>query len=102
LTLELGQMPRHAHDATALISVAAKPGTSESPANGIPAIPMGEDGSTRLSAYAPVSAANVALAPKATKVTVQPAGDGQPLPLLNPFLGTRFVIAMQGAYPSGT
>ena len=102
LTLELGQMPGHAHGATALISVAGKPGTTESPANGIPAIAVGEDGSTRLSAYAPWSAANVPLAPKGTKVTVESAGDGQPVPLMNPFLGTKFVIALEGTYPSRT
>lgn len=102
LTLELGQMPGHTHGATALISVAGKPGTTESPANGIPAIAVGEDGSTRLSAYAPWSAANVPLAPKGTKVTVESAGDGQPVPLMNPFLGTKFVIALEGTYPSRT
>jgi microcystin-dependent protein len=100
LTLEREQMPQHTHATTASIAVAMKPGVSESPAGNIPAIVVNDDGITQLPAYAPAKSANAPLAPSAAQVTVQPTGDNQAVPLMNPYLGTRFVIALQGIYPS--
>lgn len=40
------------------------------------------------------------LAPFAAQVTVSPVGGSQPVPLRNPFLGTNFIIALEGIFPS--
>jgi microcystin-dependent protein len=40
------------------------------------------------------------LKPYAASITMQPAGAGQPIPILNPFLGLNYVICMFGVYPA--
>ncbi len=92
------QMPMHSHAATAAQSASTANASIASPQNNIPAITVSEDGRTQFFGYAPVSSADATLAPVA--VTVQPAGGSQPLPILNPFLGSNFIIALEGIFPS--
>ena len=39
-------------------------------------------------------------ATSAGNVSVSPAGGGQPVPIRNPYLGTNFIIALEGIFPS--
>ncbi|KVX02526.1 phage tail protein [Shewanella frigidimarina] len=45
-------------------------------------------------------AANVTLKPFNAQVTTMPIGRGDPIGLRNPSIGTNFIIALQGLYPS--
>lgn len=89
VTLTTAQMPPHTH--TAQVNAVSSPGTADSPSGAMPAksaagVPYG------------TGAANTTMA--AGAVTVAAAGSGQPVGILNPYLGLRFCIATQGIYPS--
>ncbi len=97
LSLQAAQMPSHMHAATCTPAASAAPATLASPANAVPAIGS-SGGRTEYSSYAPASAADVGMA--ALSISVQAAGGGQPLPLRNPYVGSNFIIALQGIFPS--
>ncbi len=92
------QMPMHSHAATGIQPASTASSSVASPQGGIPAITVSEDGRTQFFSYAPAASADTTLAPVA--ITVQPAGGSQPLPILNPFLGSNFIIALEGIFPS--
>jgi microcystin-dependent protein len=101
LTLAPQNLPSHSHRATALIAVFTGSKEASYPYNNVRAAVSSQDGSTRLPAYAPASEATGHLAVDATAVTVQPIGGvNRPVPLTNPFLGTNFIIALQGVHPN--
>ncbi len=91
------QMPMHTHMATGMESAFTGDGTATSPQGAIPAIAVDSVGG-QCTSYAAASAADATMAPIA--ITVQPAGGSQPLPILNPFLGSNFIIALEGIFPS--
>ncbi|KAF0812132.1 hypothetical protein IGB42_03409 [Andreprevotia sp. IGB-42] len=57
-------------------------------------------GSGRPGTLYSTDASDVTLAPFAAQVTSAPIGGSQPIPLRNPYLGTNFVIALEGIFPS--
>lgn len=98
VTLLTTQMPVHTHVASAAQSASDANATQASPAGAVPAITTTEDGRTQLNSYDAAANGRASLAPIA--VTVQPAGGGQPVPIRNPYLGTNFIIALEGIFPS--
>lgn len=105
-TLLLGNMPMHNHIAQASVAIPAlsTAATAAAPAtNAVLAAANGSVVSNRddvsVNTYA-TGTADTNLAPFNANVTVQPAGTGQPFSLLNPYLGTNFIIATQGVFPS--
>jgi microcystin-dependent protein len=101
LTLAPQNLPAHTHKATALIAAFSGSTNASHPYNNIRAAVTTQDGSSQLPAYAPASDATGHLASDTASVTVQPAGGvNHPLPLTNPFLGTNFIIALEGVTPN--
>jgi microcystin-dependent protein len=101
VTLTLGNLPAHTHAATTS-GMSATPqattalGVELTPTDAIIATPIAGD------LFALPSAANVTMAPIPVTgtVTILPVGGNLPVGVRNPYLGTNFVIALQGVYPS--
>ncbi len=105
MTLTSAQLPTHTHAAaaTASFSVAGTPsGANATPsatnnilgasqAGGAPSAAIWSDALND-----PVTLGNT----ETVNVTVDPAGGNQPFSIRNPFLGTNFVIALEGIFPS--
>lgn len=99
------QMPAHTHvtTATATLTVASTPSnqtvTPSATNNVLGASITGSAGAAAIwsdQMTAPVTLAN----PETVTVEVGMAGGSQPLPIRNPYLGTNFIIAMSGIFPS--
>ena len=116
-TLNILQMPIHNHVATAtatatstgalqVASTSSNPLAAPSATNNVLAASGGGQGSATIWSdqlgSAPITLANpeVINTTVGVNVTVQQAGGSQPLPLRNPYLGTNFVIATEGIFPS--
>lgn len=98
VTLVPTQMPAHTHAATGAQAASDAHATVGGPAGAVPAITVADDGRTTYMSYDAAGNARATLAP--ITITVQPAGGGLPVPLRNPFLGTNFIIATEGIFPS--
>lgn len=85
VTVTTSQLPQHTH----LVSVSAAPGTSESPANGVPS--EGPDG---IPAYG--GAASGTLNPS----TVAVSGGSQPHNNVKPYTVVNYIIAVEGIFPT--
>lgn len=101
VTLTQGNLPTHTHAATTA-GLSASPaafagsGGATSPAGAVFATPeLGES-------FALPAAGDVAMAPIPVTgtVTIGFAGSSMPVDIRNPYLGTNFVISMQGIFPS--
>ncbi len=100
VTLTQGNLPTHTHAATTA-GLSASPaattaGGGPSPTGAIFASPAAGD------SFALPAAGDVTMAaiPVTGTVTILPAGSSQPVGVRNPYLGTNFVIATEGVYPS--
>jgi microcystin-dependent protein len=89
VTILSSQMPPHVHGVQLQGTTAA--GNSDDPAGAVPA-------RTAKSAPYATGPANVAMAANGGLTTV--AGGGQPMTVLDPFLGLRYCIALEGIFPS--
>ncbi|EZH76258.1 tail protein [Ectopseudomonas composti] len=114
ITMTTNQMPMHTHGATASAPTgtaqvaipAATTGTTQAtPSTGTVLGPIAAAG--RAGTLYCTGAADSTLAPfnstvnvQAPTVTVATAGGSQPVPLRNPYLGTNFIIALEGIFPS--
>jgi microcystin-dependent protein len=88
-TLTMANLPTHSH--TVAPPASSAPGSQSSPANGMSATNAG------MPMYAaPASGTTVAMASGVT----QPAGGGQPIDNMQPYLSLTCVIATQGIFPS--
>ncbi len=105
VTILSSQMPMHTHAAaaTASFAVAGTPSnasTTPSTTNNIlGASQPGGGPSAEIWSDAindPVTLGNL----ETVDVTLQTAGGSQPLSIRNPFMGTNFVIALEGIFPS--
>ena len=97
-TITQAQMPAHTHAATASQPAYNGNGTTTNPSGALPAAPVGSL-NKGLPAWVPTSTgSNANLAP--ATVTVQTSGQGQPLPLRNPYTSLLYIICSQGIYPS--
>lgn len=101
-TLTLSNMPTHNHSAKADVNVQVNSGGNGQPAPDATNNILGASGHGPGSANIWANAANapVAMGGVSGAVQVGPAGNSQPLSLLNPFLVLNFCIALQGIFPS--
>ena len=116
-TLNILQMPTHTHAVVAtatatstgalqVASTSSNPSATPSATNNVLAASGGGPGSATIWSdqigSTPVTLANLETinTTVGVNVTVQPAGGSQPVPLRNPYLGTNFVIATEGIFPS--
>ena len=88
ITLTVNQLPSHTHTATLNVSTAAA--TATSPSGNVLAAAERE-------VYAPSASMEAA---SASAVTVQAAGGGQPVSVMQPYLVISFCVALQGIFPS--
>jgi microcystin-dependent protein len=89
VTLTIAQMPAHTHAVS--LNATSAPGNADSPAGALPAK------SAPASNYG-TGTANATLAVGA--VGVAPSGGNQPHTVIDPYLGLRYCIAIEGVYPS--
>lgn len=85
VTLDIAQIPSHAHTANAITSAATAPGASGN-------LPAAGAGTSLYSAQTP----NTAMDPSA----IAPTGGSQPHDNLQPYQALNFIIALEGIYPS--
>lgn len=91
-TLTTNNMPAHDHGVAVTIQGNAAPGTSPSPAGGVPAL------STNASIYGP--SPNTAMNSDMASVTQNTVGGGQAVNNMQPTLVLRYCVALQGIFPS--
>ena len=89
VTLTVNQLPAHSH--TAQLRGTTSTGNTDSPANAVPA---------RLPRSNIYSSATGDSNMGTSAVSVGSTGGNQPVSVLDPYLGLRFCIALQGVYPS--
>jgi len=95
-TLVTTQMPAHNHTATGALAVNQNPGSLSNPVNNY--LAGGQDATANpIPTYA--NAAGTGNLNGLT-ITVGTAGNNQPVPHLNPYLGITFIIALEGIFPS--
>ncbi len=106
------QMPMHNHVATAtatgtatlsVAGTASNPSATPSATNSVLSASGGGPGSATIwsdQLTNPVTLTNTNTLAMAVAVTVQPSGNSLPLPIRNPYLGTNFIIALSGIFPS--
>jgi microcystin-dependent protein len=115
-TLNILQMPTHTHVATTtatatstgtfqVAGTSSNPSATPSTTNNILSASGGGPGSATIwsdQLSDPVTLANPEVINTAlnVNVTLQSAGGSQPIGLRNPFLGTNFIIATEGIFPS--
>lgn len=106
VTIHSSQMPAHAHAASQLAASVAVPAVTESSnVSGAPsdASILGPvEASGRAGTLYSTDASDVTLKPFNASVTGETdnTGGGQPVSIRNPYMGTNFVIALQGIFPS--
>lgn len=93
VTLNVQQMPQHNH----LVTGDVTPGSSPSPSGG-------NFAQTATSARPPVVSNSYTTGTPTSPATlnpttIQPAGNSQPHPNIQPILGLNFIIALQGIFP---
>jgi microcystin-dependent protein len=89
VALTINNLPSHTHTAT--VNASGSQGTEQGPAGNVPADDRRE---TQYSAGAPDVTMNAAM------VTVGNTGGGQPISIMQPYLGIYHSIALFGIYPS--
>jgi microcystin-dependent protein len=100
VSLTLANLPSHTHPATAA-GLTASPKASTTPGDArVP--PEGSiiGGVTGIFAGATTADVTMAAIPVTGTVTIGMAGSSLPVGLRNPYLGTNFVIATEGVFPS--
>lgn len=101
VSLTTAELPPHAPAVTvnvAIPAVAASTNVAAAPSATSVLGPIAAGG--RPGSLYSTDAADVTLKPFDATVTVAPVGSGSPVPLRNPFMGTNFVIALEGIFPS--
>jgi microcystin-dependent protein len=102
VTISQTQMPTHIHPVAIPVAIPVSSAAADTQVPG-PAVVLAaaqlEDRTALVSAYVS-TAANTTLAPFNTSGNTGPSGGNQPLPIQNPYLGTNYIIATQGIFPS--
>lgn len=95
VTLTIANMPPHVHTGPANFKLDADSTVSADPA------PDFNYPGPYANAYAPAPTPGVTMLPPAyPSATIGSAGNGQPVPLLTPYLAINYVICTQGIFPS--
>lgn len=89
VVLNVSQLPAHSH--TAQLRAASSAGNTDSPSGAIPA---------KLARSNIYSSANADSTMGASAINVGNTGNNLPVGVLDPYLGLRFCIALEGIYPS--
>lgn len=101
VSLSIAQLPTHAPAVAvnvAVPAVTASTNVAAAPTNTSRLGPIAAAG--RPGTLYSTDASDVTLAPFAAQVTVTPLGGNLPVPIRNPYLGTNFIIALEGVFPS--
>jgi microcystin-dependent protein len=104
VTILQTQMPAHTHTATgtgtvSVAGAASNPSITPSATNSVLGASGGGPGSASIWSDAITSPVQITN-PQAVTVTVGMTGGSQPLPIRNPYLGTNFIIALEGIFPT--
>jgi microcystin-dependent protein len=97
VTLTVNNLPPHGHTTVVTLPATAQNGTSQSPANLVPAVSNDPTAGATSNAYG-ASDNKTQMAPtppQASSLT----GTGIPAQIRNPYLGLQFLISTQGSYP---
>nr|WP_067290104.1 tail fiber protein [Marinobacterium profundum] len=101
VTLTPANMASHTHTAEASIAIpASSNGTDTTSAPATNTVLGAASNSGRPGSIYATDAADTTLKPFNSPITVQPEGGNQPVQTRNPFLGSNFIIALEGIYPS--
>lgn len=101
VSLTTSQLPPHAPSVTvqvAVPAVAASTNTSATPSPTSHLGPIAAGG--RPGTLYSSDTADTTLAPFQAEGSASPVGSGVPVPVRNPYMGTNFVIALEGIFPS--
>ncbi len=101
VALSVSQLPPHAPAVAVNVAVPAVTKSANmdaAPSNTTHLGPVAAGG--RPGTLYSTDAADTTLAPFDAQVTVSPVGGGTPVPVRDPYLGTNFVIALEGIFPS--
>lgn len=90
-TLLTSQMPAHTHAPVISVGVSSASGNSGNPAGATLAVSSANH-------YGPAANANATMA--GSSISVALAGGSQPFSKLMPYLGSNFIIALEGIFPS--
>lgn len=101
VSLTTSQLPPHAPSVGVSVAIpAVSTSTNVTAAPSATSILGPVTGSGRPGTLYSTDATDVSLKPFDATVTVGPVGNGAPVPIRDPFLGTNFVIALEGIFPS--
>ncbi len=104
VTLNTTQMPTHNHTAVSAIAIPAATGDGGSPSPSatsiLASVADGSGGGATPQNLYLAGAATTTLLPFNVNATVGNAGGNQPFSIRNPYLGTNFIIALSGVFPS--
>jgi len=94
VTLLTTQMPAHTHATSGTLAMGAKNGAGDSisPTGNYPAVVAGTN------FYSTTQDAQ--MAPLNGSLTIGVAGNSQPVPIRNPYLGMNYIICLFGIFPS--
>jgi microcystin-dependent protein len=98
VTLSVNQLPAHNHTTVVTLPATANAGTSQSPANLVPAVTSESTLGASVNAYG--ASDNVTKMAPSSPFPSTPAGGSQPVGIRNPFLAMNYIIATQGIFPS--
>ncbi len=106
VTLLTTQMPAHTHTATATVTGTVTPkcfedaGLGDDPANAFPAVSSAGNKIYTSAAQQPDAAMGSSPIAATATVTIGIAGNSQPVPIRNPYLGMNYIICIFGIFPS--
>jgi microcystin-dependent protein len=101
VTISQTQMPTHIHPVAIPVAIPASTANADTGPgpSAVLAVPQTDVSRESVTAYVS-TAANTTLAPFNISGNTGPSGGNQPLPIQNPYLGTNYIIATQGIFPS--
>ncbi len=88
-TMIITEMPSHTHTASVSVGVAGSNADSDSPVGNVFAVPSSDSFGTAANATA-----------TGTSLTLNPAGNGLPFSIVQPYLAVNYVICQFGVFPA--
>jgi microcystin-dependent protein len=98
VTLTVNQIPAHTHTTVVTLPASAKPGTSQSPANLVPAVSNDPIAGGTSNTYG--ASDNVTKMAPSGAFASSATGSGQPVSIREPFQALNYIIATAGIFPS--
>lgn len=97
VTISVNQIPAHTHNTVVALTATNNAGTSQSPANLVPALTSESTVGATVNAYGAPD--NVTKMAPTGPFPSTPAGGSQPVNIRTPFLAMNYIIATQGIFP---